>query len=181
MKKIIVCMAVAVVAFCANAASFQWSAAKVYCGDALASGVNGYFVFADQLAADAAAAALKDGKVSSIKDVASSTYAIANGAVTASKTTFERKDATAGTAYDGYYVILSEDESTYYMSDVKSMAAKDVGAVTFAWGNQESATKGVAWTKVGGVEPGPGGVPEPTSGLLLVLGGAALALRRKQK
>ena len=28
--------------------------------------------------------------------------------------------------------------------------------------------------------PGPGGIPEPTSGLLLVLGGAMLALRRKR-
>ena len=29
--------------------------------------------------------------------------------------------------------------------------------------------------------PGPGGIPEPTSGLLLLVGGAMLALRRKQK
>lgn len=38
-----------------------------------------------------------------------------------------------------------------------------------------------SWKSMGG-EPGPTpGVPEPTSGLLLVVGGAMLALRRKQK
>ena len=38
----------------------------------------------------------------------------------------------------------------------------------------ESDLGGAGWTKSGG------GVPEPTSGLLLVLGGAMLALRRRR-
>ena len=39
------------------------------------------------------------------------------------------------------------------------------------------------WAAVSGSTPtpGPSGIPEPTSGLLLLVGGAMLALRRKQK
>ena len=45
-----------------------------------------------------------------------------------------------------------------------------------------NATKSIAmgsWTQI--TSPGGGGAPEPTSGLLLLVGGAMLALRRKQK
>ena len=182
MKKVIMCMAVAVVAACANAASFQWSAANIFNGDAKASDVTGYLLFADQLSVADATSALKAGKLTSVTGAAASSFAITTGAVTASKTVFDRSDAVNNQDYDAYYVLISSDESTYFISDTRTATAVDVGTATFSFGNQQNATKGVAWTKVGGVTPpGPDPVPEPTSGLLLVLGGAALALRRKQK
>ena len=91
------------------------------------------------------------------------------------------------------------------MSSVISRDAQATSTVTYGFGNQANATQGVAWTDVGGTgggddpgpgpddppgpgpdnppTPGPGGdgdVPEPTSGLLLMIGGAALALRRRR-
>ena len=52
-------------------------------------------------------------------------------------------------------------------------------SVTFVGGNQSTALADASnWKSYGG---GGGDVPEPTSGLLLLIGGAMLALRRKQK
>ena len=61
---------------------------------------------------------------------------------------------------------------------------KTVGSTTVAFYelSDDSGNSSLSW-KPGGVSGGSsgGGVPEPTSGLLLLVGGAMLALRRKQK
>ena len=57
-----------------------------------------------------------------------------------------------------------------------TMGNTDLGnIVPSAW-----TVSGITKTPVGGGGGGGGGVPEPTSGLLLALGGAMLALRRKR-
>jgi hypothetical protein len=71
------------------------------------------------------------------------------------------------------------------MSLTKTVDAQANSTVNINFGNQANATQGVAWTDVGGSgdDSGPGGdgdVPEPTSGILLMIGGAALALRRRR-
>ena len=102
-----------------------------------------------------------------------------------------------------YYVVVDTDGKTFGVTSVSDMT----GSV-YDPANQESSpgqntslssssiTKsGIAWGTGGGGDPdpgpspdnpptpGPGGdgdVPEPTSGILLMIGGAALALRRRR-
>ena len=90
-------------------------------------------------------------------------------------------DWSAGDKF--YYVLVSSDNQTFYV---------DPSAVTLTAGNiyeKGAQTPGTVDTTTastthtyasfggGGTDP----LPEPTSGLLLLVGGAVLALRRKQK
>ena len=100
--------------------------------------------------------------------------------------------ATNGTVVDSsvtkssasvYYVVVSADGSTFDVTSVANMAAS-----VYDPGNQESSPgantslSSSSITSSGNSFGGGGGdVPEPTSGLLLLVGGAMLALRRKQK
>ena len=104
-----------------------------------------------------------------------------------------------------YYVIVAADGSTFGVTSVADMTGSvyDPDAQEGSSGantslSSSSITKsGIAWGTGGGGDPdpgpgpvdpdpptpGPGGdgdVPEPTSGILLMIGGAALALRRRR-
>ena len=89
---------------------------------------------------------------------------------------------TKGTSYDYYLVLVNGDN---YYSQAYSYTARD-GAdsvdMTAIATSVAPATISAGMTpfSTGGGGEG-GGVPEPTSGLLLLVGGAMLALRRKQK
>lgn len=84
-------------------------------------------------------------------------------------TTFD-VDATVGQSYSFYFVI--ETDGKKFTSAAKTAVAPETGAAGVAFGNLQTATTTAgAWQSV----------PEPTSGLLLLLGMAGLALRRKQK
>ena len=96
---------------------------------------------------------------------------------TYSATGSAENDWSAGDKF--YYVLVSSDESTFYV---------DPSAATVAAGNiYEKGSSGTGTldtiTASSSHTYGAfgGGVPEPTSGLLLLVGGAMLALRRKQK
>ena len=89
---------------------------------------------------------------------------------------------TKGTSYDYYLVIVNGDN---YMAQSYSYTARDAtdgvdmdAIATIKAGSAVSS--GMTPFSTGGGSGG-GGVPEPTSGLLLLVGGAMLALRRKQK
>ena len=80
-----------------------------------------------------------------------------------------------------YFVIVSADGTKWAATAVKNMAS-----MVYDPANQETSAgtgsfvgTNLSYSEFGG---GSGGdVPEPTSGLLLLVGGAMLALRRKQK
>ena len=138
----------------ANAASFSWSAARIYGpSGSLLSGATAS-LYCDALGSDAL-----------------STVSVANGAIAA--TTFDAAAATAGTTYDFYFKItttVDSKEVTFTSANV-SAAALDVGTQSLGFGNQKTATQASgAWAAV----------PEPTSGLMLLLGVAGLALKRKR-
>ncbi len=86
-------------------------------------------------------------------------------------------DYTIGQDYTFYTVILNasttEDASWFYITGTVTAAPTKTGPLDMNFANLTTAGMTTAgWTEI---------VPEPTSGLLLLVGGALLVLRRKQK
>ena len=153
MKKILVLAALIVAGVAANAAQFSWSAARIY-------GPSG------SLLSGATAELYCDALSSS----ALSTVDVVNGAI--AETTFTTA-ATAETSYNFYFKITTTADSAEvaFTSAPFAATASDVGVASIAFGNQKNATQASgAWAAV----------PEPTSGLMLLLGVAGLALKRKR-
>ena len=154
MKKIVVLAAVIVASVAVNAASFKWSAANIYGPDATSklSGVE-VSLYCDALSETA----LSTVTTSSAGAVAATTFDVAN--------------AVGDTVYDFYFKAITTYEGKEYQLVVsKSATALETGTATIAFGNMANTTKAAgAWTAV----------PEPTSGLLMLLGLAGLALKRK--
>jgi hypothetical protein len=64
-----------------------------------------------------------------------------------------------------------EDNGKTFKSDVKNVGAQATSTAAITFGNMQSATQNASnWAAV----------PEPTSGLLMLLGVAGLALKRKR-
>ena len=180
MKKLMFMLAAVAMAACAQAASVSWTCTNVK--DGTGSPISGiaYFVNAATLsqeafkALDGAAAfntALSGmyswtptdaGKYTSASSVANATLGI--------------PDATEGnTAYIAIFDTATiTDSSNYYLTEVKTFNSYEGTSVAnVKWGSQSTASQAAgAWTSVS--------VPEPTSGLLLLVGMAGLALRRRR-
>ena len=171
MKKIIVLAAVAMAALFVQAASLDWK----YTTTAADLDKTVYVMLGDTAQANwesidaLAAESVGNAKVTK---VGRNGYA-ATSTVTGSNIT--KSDASV------YYVIVSKDNSSY---DVTSVA--DMTASVYDPGNQETSpglndSLSSSNITVSGKSFGGGGdVPEPTSGLLLLVGGAMLALRRRR-
>ncbi len=180
MKKIIMVVLFAVIGLSVSAAQVNWSinadsANKTYSIYAFTmSSADLVAAFASTTESDWSSAignAVASGALSNrgawtsnaeIGDNSSIVFAIVQG------------DLTDGTSY-----LISKDMSVagFTYSGTESSPGNLLVALT------DFATSGT-FTAALDPDPGPGGsgdVPEPTSGLLLLVGGALLALRRKQK
>ena len=96
-----------------------------------------------------------------------------------SATTLSDDIITKGGTHDFYYVIVDDNADKYIVSDKATLTGRgttDSGIGGNALATTQAAIDTKGWKSFGG-----GDVPEPTSGLLLLLGVAGLALRRKQK
>ena len=155
MKKLLLIVSVALIATVSNAASFSWSAARIY-------GPSG------SLLSDATAMLYCDA----LSTEALSTASVANGAIAATGFT---ASATAESDYSFYFKITttSDSKEVTFTSAAVTVTASDTGTATIDFGNQKTATQASgAWATES--------VPEPTSGLLMLLGVAGLALRRRR-
>ena len=93
---------------------------------------------------------------------------------------------TAGTSYNFAYMVFDSSAGQFYASATKSVAAydpasTDYGETTYAnFDGTNFSTMGLSggWSSPGGSSGGDG--PEPTSGLLLLVGAGILGLRRKR-
>ena len=158
MKKLLILAAILVAGVAANAASFKWSAANIY-----ASNGTDKFSGTATLYAYAATETVADAIVAFSAPVTS-------GAISTTAGAFSNDALIGGTAYNFFFTI--EDGGKTFTSTTKeNVLAQATSAVNIAFGNMQSATQNASnWAAV----------PEPTSGLLLLLGMAGLALKRKR-
>lgn len=176
MKKLIMLVAIATV-ICSHAASVSWTCTNVK--DATGSAISGiaYFVNADTLSQSSAKALANASAWSAaLEDMYSWTPTTA-GKYTSAAVADTKLGLNDDTDSSAYLVIFNTatitDASKYYMTDVKSFKTLtgDYEA-QIKWGTQSSASQAAgAWSSVN--------VPEPTSAMLLLLGFAGLALKRK--
>ena len=154
MKKLLILAAVIVAGVAVNAASFNWQAANIYAsnGTDKFTGTATLYAIIDEVATQ----------------VANTT--VTAGAVTKSTSEFSDARLVAGNYYDFYFVI-EDNGKTFTSSAKENIAAQATSTTTINFANMASQTQNASnWVAV----------PEPTSGLLMLLGMAGLALRRRR-
>lgn len=178
MKKAIVTFAAVIMAAVAQAAACSWSTSgTIYQNDGtsiLGNAYTAYLFDTATISQGDLVTGLRNG--GSITDYsAMSTYS--GSAVKVPTTSFTQasdKDITA------YFAIVMDDY--VYISNDKYAKTADVGTASFAFGSQSTISKSVfdantSYSSAGWYSTT--AAPEPTSGLLLLLGMAGLALKRK--
>ena len=180
MKKLIIAAAVVCVAAMSQAASVYWGGAVATPdgNDTLPAGTQAALLFSDS-AFSGAATTLAGWSIGAEAN---------NGGSVVSLYTMDDNDSSnwgfsatysKDGSVDGYYAVLVQngDSASYY----------DIGNISGTTGASSPTSKlvnidwsGTAYVTSGGYTVAVGAVPEPTSGLLLLLGMAGLALKRKR-
>ena len=183
MKKLMI-IAVAMAAVAANAATFSWKTSttgKIYGAGTttLLSSATAYLFDAGTVSQAAVLTAFADGKALSTLGYADTT-SVANGAI--AEKGFDVPAAySAGDTFAGYFALVVDD--SIYIGPTSSVATPATGDKSMSF-NAKSSSQAAALDISGGYS-GAGwyqtaAVPEPTSGLLMLLGMAGLALRRRR-
>ena len=160
MKKLIVLAAVIVAGIAANAASFKWTGANIYGSDTTTKYTGDISIYAY----------LSTKTVADAVEVTS--FSITSGAL---NKTFDWTSATVGETYN-FFMVFEDggkkfDSSVSDPAVIKSGVAYDSQTATVLFSNMATSTQNASnWAAA----------PEPTSGLLMLLGMAGLALKRKR-
>ena len=181
MKKLMMAAVVAMLGIAANAAACSWEVDTVYSfvgptavSSSTATDYSTYFVNADAYSVSKATTAISGGDLTFLSDTtkawAGDTLDDGYASGTAGVGVWGASETV-----NGYLVILNSDDidnATYaYISSVESGTTSALGGnAQISFGDLDGSASGANWTAV----------PEPTSGLLLVVGGALLALRRRR-
>lgn len=180
MKKLIMAVALCCVAAVAQSATVAWSAGKIFDGTDSANGVGSgtaYLVLVSSLAQADAVSSFAEGNNTAITGAAIGSYAIADSKVAYNELT----GVTAPTSASAFYYIVFNGDNMLVSEAVNSTYdnVTTMHAVEFASSKNyakalpsDGAYSGAGWYTAA--------VPEPTSGLLLLLGMAGLALKRKR-
>ena len=192
MKKLIVLAGAACAAVFAHGAAVDWEVSKNSTDMTKNATVYAF------LAADAASVTTALGNTSTVDGfetaLGAAGVSYSNGY---SKDTGSGKGAAAGSLSDTgiadnsdismMLVVFDADGKNYTtVSGITGHSYSAETAATASTADFSDAFGSASWTALGGggtPDPGPSPdpLPEPTSGLLLLVGGAMLALRRKQK
>ena len=170
MKKMLVVMAAVAMAFAAQAANLDWK----YQGTSAQNGQVVYMLLGST-AQDSwdSVAALEAASADHGTIAKSGMSYVTSGTVI--------DPALTKTSADYYYVLVNGD--SFQVSAVQNGAGSvyDPAAMETTPGALTVKNANAGWGEAKSFGGGGGDVPEPTSGLLLLVGGAMLALRRKQK
>ncbi len=166
MKKLVLMLAVAVTALCSQAASVKWATGAVTDenGNAFTSSTTGYTL----------TVMLWDATGASLLESSSSSTWNAVGQMTGSFA----YSAAASTSYMFSAVLAKDDGTATLEMDKAAFTTPAAGSKSLNISTGANfATTGNKWAS-GGWETS--GTPEPTSGLLLLVGAGILGLRRKR-
>ena len=184
MKKLSFMFAAVALAASVKAASVSWTCTNVK--DAKGNAISGvaYFINAATLSQEDFKKLNSAEKVNNAIGNMYSYTPSEGGKYTIAKTS-PIENATLGlsdeTTYSAYLAIFDTatitDASKYYLTSAEQFTTYTGSeTVQIKWGSQSTASQAAgAWANVK-----PEAVPEPTSGLLMLLGMAGLALRRKR-
>ncbi len=194
MKKIILGLVVTMMIIVANAASVTWQVTNINLnnsGDSIGSYMT-YLVNASVTSYDSMSTALANGDLTSLGAYLAASNVEASKAPSYSsmqkmnRVTMSGVTGPSGAGYTtgqtyNFYTLLIDASA---IGDASNYILMSADAVTMGGASSTVAfdVSSATWQKIG--NSGGGGtdpIPEPTSGLLLLVGGALLALRRKQK
>ena len=177
MKKLIVATIAVAFAAVTQAASFAWDNGDgdLFVSSGAGTTASGYIVYLLDAGVTSTAAAQTAFAAGDFSALASGWEAddLADGGWVESSGT---PGFTAGTSYNFYLAAFDADTaagaSNFYLSDVVAVSFPGSGLPGTASFDLSGSASAGAWTATA--------VPEPTSGLLLLLGMAGLALKRKR-
>ena len=186
MKKLMVMVALVAAAVSANAASYSWKASSGRLFDGKGSDTanryagTGYLFAAGTVSQSDIVAALVAGTLDTTLGTTLSQNTFSNGRTTAGSASFETTSLA-----NAYFVVTGKDKDGndgVYISDYATITASDVGDSEVAFGSQNAYSSAFKDATAGYAGAGwySQSVPEPTSGLLMLLGMAGLALRRRR-
>ena len=183
MKKLLIAAVAVAVAACAQAASFSWKTSmsgKVYSPSdttALLSGTFDAYVFdAAAVTQDFLVSAYNGGTLNlSGSSISTTKGSLNNGTIAATSLEY----GSVGSTYSLYFAALVTDGSDEYLFISNAANGTGVEGKTTTVNLNGKATSTFA-ADAGYHGAGFYAVPEPTSGLLMLLGMAGLALRRRR-
>lgn len=181
MKKLMILAAAVATSVMANAAAITWGSGTVTLADSTKAGkdaVTGYLFLIDATTYSALAA---NTTGTAMSDAVYAAYGASLGSADASKATTAKgianiADPTVYANGDTAYAAILYVEGDNYMGNVATYTLTSdlnasVSGLSLTLGGVDGAAA-TAWSTAA--------VPEPTSGLLLLLGMAGLALKRKR-